>query len=94
MITVWKYPVGRHGLRIKVPDGATFIHTAYQVHEGFRQVVVWAVVDRDRPPVEYEVRVIGTGWDFPDDLSTADHVGTLHDGPFVWHIFIRRVPPA
>lgn len=71
-------------VHVKMPRGANVLHVGVQ--EG--GVFVWAIVDRDEEFTERHFGIIGTG-------NRIDHVekpgniyvGTVHHGPFVWHVF-------
>ena len=45
---------------------------------------VWMRVEPGQPEVERRIQVVGTGHEIPGDWR---HVGSLQDGPFVWHLF-------
>lgn len=52
-------------------------------------VCVWIIVDPDSPVEETCHLVLrGTGHPLPDECSKANYVGTVHLGPFVWHVFL------
>lgn len=59
------------------------------VHIQNDDLFVWAIVDTIGNPTKVEFRIVGTGWPI-DDGELWRFVGTVHDGPFVWHIF--RLP--
>ena len=86
---VWKYHLSRgRGVDVlELPGGASFVRADMQ--EGI--ICIWFLVDRDEPKVERRFSVYGTGQDVPD---TANYVGTVMDGPFVWHVFERLEPHA
>jgi hypothetical protein len=49
-------------------------------------------VDTESEMEEMRLQVFGTGHEIPDDW---EHVGTVQDGEFVWHIFEELpAPPA
>ena len=50
------------------------------------KIIVWASVSDCVPTVRHSFRILGTG--IPHILpSSAKFVGTVFDGPFVWHVF-------
>lgn len=49
-----------------------------------RTPTLWVEVDPDAPEEYVTFHIVGTGWDIPSGL---DYIGTLQDGPYVWHFF-------
>lgn len=85
MRTVWKYefPIDRIAGDVEMPEGARIIHVDQQ-----REMVAtwWAEIpDPTAPLVARTFVVVGTGHTIPGDGLT--HVGTVLDGPFVWHLY-------
>jgi hypothetical protein len=79
--TIYKYPVPVRGdtLKVEMPAEAILVHVAMQNEVPH----VWARVDTDQPMVTRRFQWFGTGWqDMPDG-----YVGTVHQSPFVWHLF-------
>lgn len=86
---IYKYPV----TITEKPQPLELPRTAKILHVGMQstQLVLWAEVDPNEPLVRRTVTVIATGQPFPRGLGSdnpGDHVGTVFDGPYVWHIFI------
>jgi len=83
MNTIWKYQVALSAepTVLMVPPPAQFLAAGWQ-----GMPVVWFLADPDEmpPKVPITVRVVGTGWDVPDD---ATHLATVHNPPYVWHLF-------
>lgn len=83
---IWKYPMPMPGIRevdYDWPAGATI--TAVQIQD--EQIVAWAEVPATDDPLPSESRrfqTFGTGQQVPDG---AIHLGTVQDGPFVWHVY-------
>jgi len=44
---------------------------------------VWMMVETNESQVPHEFVVIGTG----QELPLGDHIGTVLEGAFVWHVF-------
>lgn len=42
-------------------------------------------------PFAYEVILVGTGENFPEEYSSSHYVGTVLDGDYVWHVLARQV---
>lgn len=77
---VYKFPLDVDNMA-GVPIGAEFI--AARMQNG--RITVWAIVD---PLAETELRqfqVYGTGEELRS--KKEDFIGTVFDGPFVWHVF-------
>jgi len=52
-------------------------------------ICVWAEVNTDdKFKSQYAFDIYGTGWAIPD---TATHLGSVFEGPYVWHIYFKRV---
>lgn len=53
---------------------------------------IWAIVDTDRAPEPHTaISVYGTGWELDSNIDCGKYIGTLFDGPFVWHYFYTHV---
>ena len=48
---------------------------------------LWALVDTDAPAVNLDILVIATGHNCLETF--AKYLGTVQDGPYVWHVFAR-----
>ena len=48
---------------------------------------VWALVDTEAPAAEHMFAVRGTGNEIKPEVEQGDFIGTVFDGPFVWHVF-------
>ena len=82
---IWKYPLEiTDRQELSVPAEAHFLHVGMQGE----QLCLWARVDPTKPPMKVPVLIVGTGNPMPPDDDWAYHLGTVQQGPFVWHIFI------
>lgn len=83
MKSVWKFPIeiDRDTIEVLMPQGAVILDVQKQ-HD---QVCLWAQVDSDAPQVARYFSVVGTGHRIPN--GKMNHVGTVQDGTFVWHLF-------
>lgn len=63
------------------------------VAEQDNSIVVYALVDTDIEPVQYEFAVIGTGHTILQDIDAYNFLGTvsLHNGGLMFHIFYRSI---
>lgn len=56
---------------------------------------VWARVDVDSENKKfYCFNEIGTGWAFDDSENIGIYLGTLNEGPYVWHYFAQEITPT
>lgn len=81
MKSIWKYPFfGAPGdsIILKMPKGAQIVRFDMQDSTP----TVWALVDPHQPMADRRFRVVGTGWDFDEEVG---YLGTVFDGPYVWH---------
>ena len=85
MKVVHKYELFRHlgiELYLNLPKYAQILKIALQGEA----LCVWVLVDRaQKQKVRRAFMVFGTGHDNIPDY--AEHIETVFDGPFVWHIF-------
>jgi hypothetical protein len=82
VIYKWSIPINDTATRIELPTDAYITHVAKQRKDGF--VTFWYLCSDE--PGGYEFRtfkVVGTGQEFENKWA---HVGTVLDGPFVWHL--------
>lgn len=83
MRTVWRYEIDLNADQFALQVGGTVVHVGLRVA---RMIELWVEVDTDRLTSDNSniYRVFGTGHPLPDD---ATHVGSVIDGPFVWHVY-------
>jgi len=81
MKTIYKYSV--HAL--DMPIGAKIL--SVQMQDG--RIVLWAEVDPDVATEPCVFEVFGTGQQMTD--TNRQYIGTVQDGPMVWHIYRRQV---
>jgi hypothetical protein len=77
---------------IETHVGAVPIFVGHQLRaEGvqapFKQLCVWAEVDTnmDISAKALQIQIVGTG--NPRPVVPAVHIGSVFDGPYVWHIY-------
>lgn len=88
-LTIYKYPLrpAPEITHAALPEGAVFLHAAYQEHELF----MWCMVDPDAPVEARQFAVVGTGWPLKDQAG-LQYRGTVHHSGYVWHVL--EVPPS
>lgn len=88
MKAVWKFPFEVDDrVQLLLPEASSVLHVgtdpAHPTISG--RLALWALVDPTTPLVlPCPLRIIGTG--HPLD-GFAEHLGSVQDGPFMWHIF-------
>lgn len=82
MRSIWKHElaVGNEPLGYEIPGYGGVAHVT---RAGPGLIEFWSHVDTGEPERVVWFRVYGTGHAIPAD---AKHVGTVLDGPFVWHV--------
>lgn len=82
MKTIYKYKIDRFDATttIELPESAEVLHCAIQ----YGEYCIWVRLDTDAPRIKRSFTVVGTGWEIEDDMN---HISTIQDGAFVWHIF-------
>lgn len=87
MKTIWKYPLKITSLQIiEMPDRAAILSMQMQDNVP----TIWALVDTDKTKAKWEIRVIGTGEPADDIALNFSCLGTVQQGPMVWHVFMKR----
>jgi hypothetical protein len=92
MPQIYKYPLT--GPEVKVPEKLINIPPVLEFLTVAKQgghIMLWALVDTDsKEKVNYNFQIYGTGWEIvPSDLGLS-YVGTVFDGPYVWHIYAGK----
>ena len=82
--TIWKYALDGTVTERDMPFMAYIVYADMQ--GGFP--TLWAMVDSDLPLEKRIFHIVGTGSVFP--AGEIDYIGTVMDGPFVWHIVEER----
>lgn len=90
MKTIFKYivpiqdnpVVEMHGRDMSDPD-------ILAVQMQGNNLCVWAMVDDTHPMFTMPFRIVGTGHPLPNHVRGEwQHVGTVQQGPLVWHLFV------
>ena len=88
MNTIYKYQLDlSKTVSHKMPEGAQVLTVGIQRHK----IMLWALVKAEPPYCEEAkelrtFRCYGTGHPIQDQVP-MEYIGTLYDGPFVWHVF-------
>lgn len=95
MISIFKYrligmsfsPI----LDIKMPKDAKILSVG---RDPSKDLCVWAQIDTKKEMVKRKILCWGTGWPLEDafaEFPAAEFIGTVTDGPYMWHIFDTKV---
>lgn len=80
-MVILKYPLKMQEEQvIHVPAGRQFI--ACQIQGSC--ICLWVIVNPLIATTEVKIRIVGTGCDFSGNV---EHLGTVQDGGWVWHVF-------
>lgn len=95
MKTVYKYKLEEGGLISAIFKKEDILHVGYDANNN---PSFWALVNTDDDASTGRCRIfqIGTGWDldelehiFEVKFTDENYLGTLKDGPYIWHYFIE-----
>jgi hypothetical protein len=79
--TIWKYALAiTDEQTVTMPQDAEYLHVGMQNNV----LYLWARVDPASPVEHVPIRVAGTGHPVEGEW---DHLGTVHDRQFIWHVF-------
>ncbi len=86
MKAIWKYRLEVTDIQIlKIPAGARPLSVAMH----YEKLCVWMLVDPSEQVVINRVfSIVGTG--HPAYCADETFVGTVLDGPLVWHVFCEK----
>lgn len=90
-LTVWKFPLHQHKQRLMLPNGSKILSVAMQ----HGVPMLWALVNPEQDKqTEIHVFTRATGQEFdaePDTAINFHFIGTVLDGPYVWHFFYKHI---
>ena len=81
MKTIYKYSA-HSGAPVPMPIGAEIVSA--DVRDG--KITIWALIDTEAETEQRRFIYVGTGFDV-SELESTQYIGTVFDGPFVWHVF-------
>ena len=80
---IWKYPLQITDYQtLRLPQDAQIL--SVQMQQGI--LCLWAKVNIDFPLENRHIAVVGTGNPIAFGIR-ARFIGTVQDGPLVWHVF-------
>lgn len=84
MRTIYKFPLAvTDEQQIEMPRGSRFL--GVETQGGV--LYLWAIVETENPRYRHAFYVVGTGNPLPVDAVESTYLGTVDEGPFVWHVF-------
>lgn len=89
---VFKYPLTRKpneygGFEIQVPSEHKVLSAIVQNND----IVIYVASTKDEQPTKtVEIHVVGTGKEMSTFIYDLRFIGTVQQGPFVWHIFAKE----
>ncbi len=84
MKTIWKFDLAGSNIPLRVPKGAVPLGVAMQGD----CPRIWMLVDSEAELEDRMFWVRGTGQPLDtNDAHEIKHIGTVLDGPFIWHVF-------
>ena len=86
MKKIYKYQLEPEENQIlSLPEDAKFIYTGMQKEK----ITIWVVIESMNRLRDYDIKIIGTGWNIPD-YDSLRYIGTVQMiTGFVWHIFYK-----
>ena len=82
MDTIWEFPLEFAPRQaITMPKGAKLLTVQTQQDT----ICIWAIVSPAAPQETRVFIIVGTGDDLDD--GTGEYLGTVQQGPYVWHLF-------
>jgi hypothetical protein len=80
--TIWKFALKiTDRQHIRMPRGAQLLDVQMQGDTP----CLWVIADPNNEPVLREIDIYGTGHLVSEGPN--QHIGTIQDGAFVWHVF-------
>lgn len=84
MKEIWKYTLPRSGLSdLRMPADAKVLSVGMQNDV----ITIWVLVDPFNERIDRHIVVKGTGHPIDETVENSNFIGTIFDGPFVWHVF-------
>lgn len=85
MKTIYKYPLNLADRQsVDLPENSKILHVDFDPNG---QICLWAEIDTDKVQQRRTIYIFGTGHDI--DREDVAHIGTVKDGPFMWHFYIK-----
>lgn len=83
MKSIWKFLIYDDLKSVEIPSGALVLSVG--LCPITKKVAVWALVDPAAPRERRTFQIFGTGEEI-GDTTYLGYVGTVFQGPYVWHV--------
>lgn len=83
MVSIYKYPLEYGRNIIEMPRTQEVLSIGVQGET----IMVWALVEPDEKIEKVEILLAGTGQLLKEEMDCLVYLGTVQQGPFVWHGF-------
>ncbi len=88
MKRIFKYQLPRDGETITI-TACVVKWLDIKTQDGWPHI--WAIIDDEGNPKDHVIAAWGTGWPFPDNMTTHRYMGTAIDVlGYVWHYFMEE----
>lgn len=89
MFKIYKYAVcpSEDPIKIKTYRDAQILSCGL---DGRGEPSIWVLINDEEPEEFLNMLCVGTGWPLDSLIEPFDNlgfVGTINDGPYVWHVF-------
>lgn len=84
MNVIYKYPLHEGINQLEIP----YRKVLGVIYQGFSPIL-YAIVDTEMENRNLQVAVIGTGWELEENIIGSNYIGSVTNGVFVWHIFVK-----
>ena len=89
MKKIYKYSLNTFGLPTKIKEKISRILSIQLQRD---QVCVWIEIDDDAAEVTAEFLPIGTGLEFPKELTeTYQYFDSIQENEYIWHFYWRYI---
>ena len=85
MKSIFKYQISYSApTEIQLPMDSKVISADLDPHG---DLCIWALVDPENTMIPRVFMVVGTGWSMEDEIDNWEFIGTVRQGPYMWHVF-------
>lgn len=86
MKAIWKYPIQITGIQvISAPKDAKPVHVGLDPQG---TPCIWALGTPEEEKDDITILMFGTGHPIHPTITEKEHIGTIVQGAFVWHVFV------
>lgn len=85
MKSIFKYQISYSApIEIRLPMDSKVISAGLDPQG---DLCIWALVDPETATTPRVFMVVGTGWSMEDEIDNWEFIGTVRQGPYMWHVF-------